>query len=218
MDKKAVVLWTGGKDSSLAFYEAVSMGYKVNSLVTFAPKNERFLAHPLKFMKRQAKAINLPHRTIHIRPPFKEGYEKAIQGLSRTVGTLVTGDISEVDGHPNWIRECSKKSGVCVLTPLWKRNRVEILRKLLSLGFSVVFSCVKKPWFAMEWVGQTLDKQRLDRLMKMHKETGLDVCGENGEYHTLVADGPLFRKGIQITSQSMRTEGQFMYMEIKRMK
>ncbi len=218
MDKKAVVLWTGGKDSSLAFYEAVSMGYKVNALVTFAPENERFLAHPLKFMKRQAKAIHLPHRTIHIRPPFKEGYEKAIQGLSRTIGTLVTGDISEVDGHPNWIRECSKKSGVGVLTPLWKRNRVEILRKLLSLGFSVIFSCVKKPWLAKEWVGQTLDERCLNRLMEIHKETGLDVCGENGEYHTLVTDGPLFRKGIQITSQSICTEGKFMYMQIKRMK
>jgi uncharacterized protein (TIGR00290 family) len=218
MDKKAVVLWTGGKDSSLALYEAISMGYTVNSLVTFAPENERFLAHPLKFMKCQAKALKLTHRTVHIRPPFKEGYEKAIQGLSRTAGTLVTGDISQVDGHPNWIRECSKKSGVGVLTPLWKRNRAEILRKLLSLGFSVVFSCVKKPWFTMEWVGQTLNEQRLDRLMKMHEETGLDVCGENGEYHTLVTDGPLFSKKILITSQSICTEGQFMFMEIKRMK
>jgi uncharacterized protein (TIGR00290 family) len=218
MDKKAVVLWTGGKDSSLALYEAVSMGYKVKSLVTFAPENERFLAHPLKFMKRQAKALQLPHRTIHLRPPFREGYEKAIRDLGRTAGTLVTGDIAEVDGHPNWIRECSQKSGVDVLTPLWKRNRVEILRKLLSLGFRVVFSCVKKPWLPMEWVGQTLDEQRLKRLMELHKKTGLDVCGENGEFHTLVADGPLFRKDIQITSQSIRTEGKFMYMEIKRMK
>jgi uncharacterized protein (TIGR00290 family) len=169
-------------------------------------------------MKRQAKALHLPHRTIHIRPPFKEGYENAIQALSQTVGTLVTGDISEVDGHPNWIRECSKKSGVGVLTPLWKRNRVEILRKLLSLGFRVVFSCVKKPWFTRDWVGQTLDEQRLKLLMKMHKETGLDVCGENGEYHSLVTDGPLFQKAVQITRQSTHVKDSIMYLEIKAMK
>jgi uncharacterized protein (TIGR00290 family) len=218
MNKNAVVLWTGGKDSCLALYEAVSMGYKVKCLVTFAPEKERFLAHPLEFMKRQAESLNLPHRTIRVRPPFKEGYEKAIEGLSKTAGTLITGDISEVEGFPNWIRECSRKSGVAVLTPLWKRDRVEILRELIDLGFSVVFSCVKKPWFTMDWVGRTLDERLLKRLMKIRKKTGLDVCGENGEYHTLVVDGPLFGKPIQITSRIVRAEGKLMYMEIKRTK
>jgi diphthamide synthase (EF-2-diphthine--ammonia ligase) len=52
----------------------------------------------------------------------------------------------------------------------------------------------------------------------MHKETGLDVCGENGEYHSLVTDGPLFHEAVQITHRSTRTEGRLMYLVIKKMK
>jgi diphthamide synthase (EF-2-diphthine--ammonia ligase) len=107
MSKRAMVLWTGGKDSSLAFYKAKAAGYDIVGLVTFVPLDGEFLAHPLSFMKYQAEALGVPHYAVEIREPFKASYEQAISSLKEKydIDTLVTGDIAEVDGLPNWSSE-----------------------------------------------------------------------------------------------------------------
>lgn len=218
MSRNATVLWTGGKDSSLALYEAKLLGYEVRSLVTFVPREPEFLAHPLSFMKYQAEALELPHYTLEVNEPFKESYEKAIHSLREKYGidTLITGDIAEVDGHPNWIRECSKYSGISVLTPLWGSDRKGLISRILSYKFKVIFSCVKKPWFTSDWVGKEFNKDSLELLVKINKETELDVCGEQGEYHTLVVDGPLFKKSIHIIDYSKRVKDSLMYINIQK--
>jgi len=211
MSKHTAVSWTGGKDSSLALYEAKLLGYAVTSLVTFAPNKPEFHAHPLDFMKYQADALGIPHYTLTIEEPFKESYEKAIHFLRERYGitTLITGDIAEVDGHPNWIRECSAYSGVNVLTPLWGCDRLELLNRLLTYRFKLIFSCVKKPWFTDDsLLGRELNKDSLEQLCRINAETGLDPCGENGEYHTIVVDGPLFKRKIRILkSRPVKMEG-----------
>lgn len=214
--KYATCLWTGGKDSSLAFYEAESSGCRIMNIATFIPYGSEFLAHPLGFMKYQAETLGLPHYTIGIKEPFRRGYEEAILSLKGNYGidTLVTGDISEVDGYPNWIRECSKYSGVDVLTPLWEHDRLELLRRFLSYNFKAVFSCVKKPWFTDEWLGKELNEKSIEHLEKIKAETGLDICGEQGEYHTLVIDGPIFEKSISIDVYAKKTKESVMYLDI----
>ncbi|MCH7882933.1 diphthine--ammonia ligase [Patescibacteria group bacterium] len=218
MPKNASVLWTGGKDSALALYEAELLGYKISNLVTFAPSEPEFLAHPLSFMKHQAEALGLPHYILEIKEPFKESYEKSIHSLREKYGidTLITGDIAEVDCHPNWIRECAKYSGMGVLTPLWGFNRQELINRLLSCEFKVIFSCVKKPWFMDDWLGMELNKDSLEKLCMLNTETGLDICGEQGEYHSLVVDGPPFKKSIHISSYSKHASDSLMYIRIQK--
>ncbi len=209
------VSWTGGKDSSLALYEAEATGCEVKCLVTFAPHQERFLAHPLALMKLQAQALVLPHYVIEVEEPYERGYENAISSLKkeRGIDALVTGDISEVAGHEsNWMADRCERCGVDVLSPLWHRDRLELLNRLLSLGFKAVFSCVKRPWFTEEWLGLELSHSSLERLCELSKRTGLDICGEQGEYHTWVLDGPRFRKSIEIASFSRRAENMTMYI------
>src|SRR5690242_20301545 len=105
--QNAAVLWTGGKDCSLALHEARRDGYGIQCLVTFAPLNPNFLAHPPAFMKMQAEALGLPHHIISISEPFEKSYETALCQLREKMGitTVITGDIAEVGGSPNWIRE-----------------------------------------------------------------------------------------------------------------
>ncbi len=215
--KKAIVLWTGGKDSSLSLYKAKLLGYDVISLFTFMPSREEFLAHPLKFMKYQADALGIPHHSIEVNEPFRDSYEKAIHSLREKykIDVLVTGDIAEVNGHPNWIRECSRHSGTDVLTPLWGFDRLVILKELLSYKFKIIFSCVKKPWFTIDWLGKELNLNSLDQMRTISAETGLDMCGENGEYHTLVVDGPLFKKNIYIEKYSRQIKNSLMYLDIR---
>lgn len=216
MNKNAAVLWTGGKDCALAFHIAREQGYIIKSLVTFIPGGYDFVAHPLEFMRYQAQSSGLPHRTIEITEPFKSGYELAIKALKENHGieTLVTGDIAEVDGYPNWIRECSKFSGMHVLTPLWKLERKKILAEMISHNFKIIFSCLKKPWFTDELLGMEIDEGSIAELEDIKSRTGLDICGENGEYHTLTLDGPIFNRSIHINNFSKRFRDSLMYIEI----
>jgi uncharacterized protein (TIGR00290 family) len=214
--QNAAMLWTGGKDSSMALFEADQNGYCVRCLVTFAPPDPDFLAHPLAFIKMQAQALVLPHYVLPISAPFEESYETNLCRLRDEMGIncVVTGDIAEVNGNPNWIRERSRPVGMSVHTPLWGRDRNALLRQLLDRGFKARFSCVNTRWLDENWIGRELNDLTIAELHIIRERTGLDLCGEEGEYHTLVVDGPQFTRGIDIRSYSKRAADSLAYMEI----
>ncbi len=216
--KHAAILWTGGKDSALALHEARLTGYDVVALVTFAPVGSEFRAHPVPVMTLQAKALGIPHSILELDEPLKKAYEIAIAGLKQAKGieVLVTGDIAEVDGQQNWIRECSEPSRMEVFTPLWGMDRTLLLNRLIADGFRAIFSLVKKPWFTEDWVGKALDNRSIEDLTKISADTGLDVCGENGEYHTLVLDGPEFTHPIRLESCAVRRDYDLMCIDMER--
>lgn len=207
ISRSAAVLWTGGKDSALAHYEAVQKGYNVTHLVTFAPENPDFRAHPISVMHAQAETLGLIHLVIEINEPFAESYKAAICSLrdDTQIGSLITGDIDLVDGKPNWIRECAAGTGVDVLTPLWNYDRENLLRRLIAQNFSVILSCVKRPWLGPEWLGREITWETLAELRSLNVSTNLDLCGENGEFHTLTLNGPLFRHPIHLDYTPMHT-------------
>jgi uncharacterized protein (TIGR00290 family) len=88
--------------------------------------------------------------------------------------------------------------GINVIMPLWNENTHGILDAVVSTGFTPVFTCVKEPWFDESWLGCQLDRLRIEALKGLHERCGIDVCGENGEYHTMVLDGPIFKRSIRI--------------------
>jgi diphthine-ammonia ligase len=215
---RIAVSWTGGKDSTLALYEAERLGGVVDCLVTFAPSQESLLAHPLGFMTLQARALGLPHYVFDVEEPYDLSYENAIISVKEKHGinALVTGDIGEVAGHDtDWMTDRCARCGIDLIKPLWHRDRVELLRRVLSLKFRVVFSCVKRPWFTDEWLGLELSPSSVDRLIEISVRTGLDICGEQGEYHTLVLDAPRFKKRIRIGSYSKHVMDSIMYIGLE---
>lgn len=211
---KTAVLWTGGKDCCLALHNVVQRGGRVDFLVTFAPANPQFLAHPLAVMKAQAQSLGIEHLVMQVSEPFGEGYRDAIRSLrdGRCVGTLVTGDIDLVGGLPNWIVECCEGLEVAVEMPLWNRPREGLMAELLDGGYEVVMSLVKPP-LTESWVGRRLDRQCVAELRQLHRDTGLDICGENGEYHSLVLDGPAFSHRIHLDWQPASRDGMW-FMQI----
>lgn len=216
---RAVMSWTGGKDSSLAYYEAEKLGYKIDYLVTFVWDHDPLLAHPLPFINLQSQALDVPHLVVEVSEPFASDYERAIALLKeqRGIGTIITGDICEVAGHnSNWMVDRAAPSSVEVIRPLWHRDRIQILNKILELGFKVVFSCVKKPWFTEDWLGKELSRDMITRLVEMNERSGIDICGEQGEYHTLVLNGPQFKKGIQI-EYSTCAENSLLYLALEKL-
>jgi uncharacterized protein (TIGR00290 family) len=215
-NKRAVVLWTGGKDCNLALHEARKAGYEIICLITFAMGDANFRAHPLHFMKQQAHALNIPHVVISVNEPYKESYENAIAEIKKkyAIETIVTGDIAEIHGNTNWITDRSKPSGINVFLPLWHLEREQILNKLFDLNFKILFSCVKEPWFTTSWLSRELNAESLKELNSIHKLKGLDICGEQGEYHTLVLDSPEYHSELFIDSYTEQRAKEIMYMDI----
>lgn len=212
----AAVLWTGGKDSVLALHEARQSGHRVRCLVTFAPPNPDFLAHPVKFIKLQAEALALPHYLWPVQEPFAESYEAGLRWLKVTldIDTVITGDIAEVGGRPNYIRERSRPVGMNVMTPLWGRDRLVLLQKILATRFKVVFSCVKTRRLTADWAGRELNHEAITDLRALREQNGLDLCGEEGEYHTLVTDAPEFKRRLHLGAFRVREREELAYLEM----
>jgi uncharacterized protein (TIGR00290 family) len=167
----------------------------------------------------QAEALGLPHHILPVNTPFEKTYEAGLRWLQNHVGIdcVFTGDIAEINGCPNWIRERSRVVGIDVYTPLWGRDRNVLLQQLVDQGFKAYVSFVQTSKLDEKWVGRELDSHAISELNIISADNGLDLCGENGEYHTLVADGPLFTGPIAIPPYSIRTAGSVAYMELQQM-
>lgn len=212
----AAMLWSGGKDGALALYLARQAGYRVRALVTFAPPQADFLAHPLPLIQLQAQALGLPYRLEIVHAPFDAGYEAALVRLRDELGiaTVITGDIDRVNGQPNWIGERSRAVGMQVHTPLWGRERADLLRQWLDLGFLGYFSCIDTQKLRPDWLGRTLNADAVAALQTIRQQNGLDLCGENGEYHSMVLGGPMFGHRIALPAWSPRQIGSLLGMRI----
>jgi uncharacterized protein (TIGR00290 family) len=193
----AIILWTGGKDSYLALRSVRARGYQVRGLVTFAPERAEFLAHPLPFIRLQAAALGIEHRVYTVVEPHHANYELQLAAALRDFGadTVVTGDIAEVAGHPNLIAEICDRIGAACQRPLWERARVDLLAELQTSGAEAVISCLRNDLLPISWLGRTLDPNAIAELQR----AGIDPCGENGEYHTLVGDAPEMSSRIAIS-------------------
>jgi len=201
--KTADVLWTGGKDSCYAAMLAISEGWTLRRLVLFVPEGEvKFQAHPVELIQAQAEAMSLPLCLIPIKDPYRQSYVKAILQMTG-IDALITGDIDLVDGYPNWIEECvaEAKSPLQVLKPLWKRDRSELLREMLAAGMQIVITHIACPHLPPEWKGRLIDSTMADKLDELSRTKDVDVCGENGEYHTMVLNCPLFSKPISLDAK-----------------
>lgn len=192
--KKAAVLWTGGKDSALAFQVSLNL-YDIRRLVCFVPAdNRQFYAHPTQLMELQAQKIGLPIEFMPISEPYESSYRQQIKKVKDTgIAVLITGDISTVGGMPNWIDGVA--AGLAeVYKPLWELDREAILDTLIANQFEVVCSLAYKKYFQPTIAGRYLGLELISEL----KRLPIDACGEQGEYHTWVLDAPFFREPVEL--------------------
>lgn len=197
--QRAVVSFTGGKDCHLAIARAYERSdLEVVGLVCFHPPGQpRFKAHPIKIQHQQAEALGLPLWMIVVdaekHGSYLQAYGAALQEMREThkIDLIITGDIDLIGtSKVNFVTDVCEKTecGVSCWLPLWQVTRREALQEMWARGFDIRFSCVKSPYFDGSWIGRQLDGAALTTLSPFEAQ-GLDLCGENGEYHTLVVDG-----------------------------
>lgn len=197
---RAFCSWSGGKDSALALLSAVkdkslNVSYLLN-MVTEDSKYSRSHGVRTEILQAQAEASGLE---ILQQPAtwdsYEEKFKEAVYILKEQgVEIGIFGDI-DLEAHRHWVERVCQELGITPILPLWLRKREELMEEFIEAGFRAVVSTVNSSFMGQEWLGRVIDAQFISDLKS---QGNIDICGENGEYHTLVLDGPLFKKRINI--------------------
>jgi diphthine-ammonia ligase len=213
---KVAISWSGGMESTLACHRLLKQGYDVAYLVVFVAETWPAFCHPLPIMELQAKALGIPLLKLGVEEPYEKSYNEAISKLVEMgVEGIVTGDIYVVDDvHGRWMDKVTKGLDISVIMPLWDQDTSKILDEEVSSGFRSIFTCLGSQWFTEEWLGRELNKTSVKDLKALAKKTGMDPCGENGEYHTMTIDGPIFKETIEIPKFSKEKHNNRLFIKI----
>ncbi len=192
---KAFCSWSGGKDSCLALGRAIKNGYEITHLLTmFDETGIRSRSHSvsLEVMRAQADALGLEL----VAPSASwQSYEPVfIEELKRLKAQnfdhAIFGDI-DLQAHRNWEEKVCAAAGVEAVLPLWNENRMDLVNEFWREGFRSVVICVNEKYLDKSFCGRVFDEKFVKDLPE-----GVDACGENGEFHTFVFDGKIFKNPV----------------------
>lgn len=212
--------WSGGKDCCLALHRAKTGGMDIRYLANMVTEDgQRSCSHGISaaVIKKQAEALGIP---IAQRPTTSDTYEaefiKMLQDFKREgIEGGVFGDI-DFSPHREWIERVCKGAGITPHLLLWQESQKKLMEEFIDAGFQAVVVAVKAELLGEEALGRTVDRKFLAYLAELDK--GITPCGEAGEYHTLVIDGPLFQKRLEITESEKVTRGDHHFLEILKIK
>jgi len=205
--------WSGGKDSCFACYKAICEGYNVSYLLNFISKEYKrvsFHGTEAKLIQLQAEAIGIP---LLQKETTWNGYEQEFKDAVKSlipdgVTGMVFGDIY-LEEHKDWVDRVCGELGIEAIEPLWGQDPERSLLDFIDAGFEATIVSAKSELFDDKWMGQKLDREFLSYL----KDNNIDLCGENGEYHTFVTAGPMFNKKIKITKSQPITRDGYWFLD-----
>ena len=198
--RKFFCSWSGGKDSCLSLHRAIRAGGIPLALLTMMTEGgERSRSHGLRLdvIRAQAAALGIPLVT---RPASWETYEDVFREAvrefsSQGITTGVFGDI-DLDEHRAWCVRVCEEAGARAVHPLWKMDRLDVVREFLDAGFQAHIVAMKDGLDkdVLSLLGKAFDRAAVDLLVAR----GVDECGEAGEFHTVATGGPIFSKLLQL--------------------
>jgi diphthine-ammonia ligase len=215
---KVVASWSSGKDSCFACYKAIQEGYDVSYLLTMMSDASTSNFHMIssELLDAQSQAVGIPIVKWTTTPDtYEQEFKKALlQMKAKGVEGVVTGDVYDVALHEaGWLDRICKEVGLKPVKPLWHRDTQQILNEFINEGFKATVVRVKTDVLGMEWLGRQVNKEFFNDLLKLGT---IDPCGERGEFHTFVTDGPLFKKRLEILEGKKTVLNGYGRLEIKR--
>lgn len=206
--------WSGGKDSCFALMKAVQDGHVPKVLVNVLTEEGTISrSHGLSstILKAQADSIGVP---IHFISSTWEEYEgkfvAALQQMKKVyhLEYAVFGDI-DLQPHLEWEEMVCAKAGLIPVLPLWKQDRRELVEEMLRSGIeTMIVSCNET--MGERFLGRIIDEELIDELDAL----GIDACGENGEYHTVVLNCPLFKDRINVVTNNRTNNDKYWFTEL----
>lgn len=206
--------WSGGKDSCFALMQSIAQSYRPQVLLNVLNEEGRISrSHgiPADILQAQAAAMQLP---IHLISSSWQEYEtkfiSALQQLTQqyTLTHAVFGDI-DLQAHRDWEEKVCAQAGLTALLPLWQQNRKTLVYQMLDSGIeTMIVSC--NTIMGERFLGKILTFELVLELESL----GVDVCGENGEFHTLVLHCPLFNKALKIKTGKKLLHNGYWFTEL----
>jgi len=200
--EKILFTWSGGKDSAMALNEILKKNkYQIAALITTVTKDyDRISMHGVRsiLLDRQAESLGLISEKILItKNASNKEYEKNMKIIlmkykNLGVNKVIFGDIF-LDDLRRYREQNLSNIGMSGIFPLWKRNTKELAIRFIELGFKAIITCVDSKVLNKKFVGRCYDLDFLDEL-----PPDVDPCGENGEFHSFVYNGPIFQNKIKI--------------------
>lgn len=196
--EKFVTSWSGGKDSALAFHRARRAGGVPLAVINMLDEaGGRSRSHGLRpeILEAQASALGVPLRAGRASwATYESEFTALLKGAASDGATsAVFGDI-DLAAHRDWEEKICAAAGLRAALPLWLEPRRALVDELLGLGFRAVIVAVKEDALPARLLGRTLDAELVAEIERL----GADACGENGEYHTVLVDGPDFAQPISL--------------------
>jgi uncharacterized protein (TIGR00290 family) len=192
--------WSGGKDSSLCLYKAMlSRQYDIRYLLTSVNRtHDRISMHGVRrsLLEKQTASLGIPLQTIELpENPSMESYEevmmkKVLHLKEEGCKHAMFGDIFLEDLRLYREQQLAK-AGLSCIFPLWKQDTTLLLKEFIELGFKAMIVCINEQYLNKEFCGRIIDESFLNDL-----PSNVDPCGENGEFHSFVFDGPIFKRPI----------------------
>ncbi|NWG10475.1 TIGR00289 family protein [Candidatus Bathyarchaeota archaeon] len=218
---RVAVLATGGKDSALALYKVMKVGYEIEYLVSMIPLSEEswmFHYPNIHLVDLFAEAVEIPL----INAETSGMKEKEVEDLKRLIETLdvdavVSGAIASTYQKTRIEKICQQLKLKCI-APLWREEPLTILKEILDLKFEAIISGVCAHVFGKEWLGRKIDETAIEDLKKLNSQYGVSLVGEGGEYESLVLDAQFFKKRIKIVEAEAIWKDQSGYFLVKKAK
>ena len=207
--------WSGGKDSCLALYHALRDQGKPRALLTMLSEDgitSRSHALPKPLIEEQARCLGLqPLFRSATWEQYEAEFVSALHDLKRSgVEVGVFGDI-DVESHREWVRRVCSAAGIVPVHPLWMRDRRELLKEFVGLGFKARIVVINEQKLDVRFLGKTIDDQTITEM----EEAGIDPSGELGEYHTVVTDGPIFSSRLEIKTAGQERHEGYSFLKVR---
>lgn len=210
------VSWSGGKDSALALDRARRAGLQVRFLLTlYDPASERVRFHGTRRAVLATQAAALGCALLALPAPWEQFEQVFLAGVGtlreRGVSGLIFGNIHLADVRA-WYEERVVGTGLLHHEPLWGERPADLLAEVVTRGFDARVVCVELARLPRAWLGRRLDERACAELSSL---PGVDPCGERGEYHTLVVDGPPFSGPLAVRPGAVHEEGGFLLQDLE---
>lgn len=217
--ERILVSWSGGKDSALALHETLKTGrYEIAALLTTVTKDyDRISMHGVRraLLEQQVLSLGFPLEKVLISPnSSNEEYETRMKGALEKyrdggVSSVVFGDLFLEDIR-KYREERLGRLDMSGIFPLWKKDTTKLARTFLERGFRAVICCVDAQTLDGKFVGREFDERFLSDL-----PATVDPCGENGEFHSFVYEGPIFARPIHpIRGEIVLRDDRFWYCDL----
>jgi uncharacterized protein (TIGR00290 family) len=200
---KSIFNWSGGKDSAMALYQVKQEPqYQISKLLTSVnTTHNRVSMHGVRvsLLEEQARQLGFPLQKLELQElPSMEDYDslmrKTMEGLKAEGFThSIFGDIFLEDLR-HYREKRLAEAGFSAHFPIWKKDTTRLIEEFLDLGFKTILVCINADLLDASFAGRVIDKDFLKDLPR-----NVDPCGENGEFHTFVFDGPIFKEPVKFT-------------------